>query len=184
MKRKTILGVTVFVLLVAVALRTQRNARRDLEYKIASVRITERFVDGYPERYSRWIPLAGYQAESGIAVDWIVSTSADPSRSPFTLTLRSNSTAATTWETEAKQSIALIADGRRYELKSLRSLGSIDAPATLMVCEGPSSTLAAVAGAKTAMVEFGDKRYELGDRGLANCRELLWRSRAAAKTMR
>jgi hypothetical protein len=46
---------------------------------------------------------------------------------------------------------------------------------------GLRSILEALTAATKAEIEFGGKRYDMGEQGLANCRELLKRSEGTAK---
>jgi hypothetical protein len=62
-------------------------------------------------------------------------------------------------------------------LKPLQAVVNDAGDSVTMVSVGGSwSILQALAGAKSAEIEFGGKRYELSDVALANCRELLKRS--------
>jgi hypothetical protein len=65
--------------------------------------------------------------------------------------------------------------------------GLVDDDGTLVMhvsVGGPRSILEAIVVAKKAEIEFGGKRYDLGERRLANCRELLKRSEAGQKKWR
>jgi len=115
-------------------------------------------------------------------VDWLVSAHADPAMPEFVLVLRKTSRTHKALEVEAKSQTAFVVLGKGCEMKPYRaSLNADEQTIETFQWGGPRSILEAVAGAKSAEIEFGGKRYYVAERGMANCWELLRRSEAAAK---
>jgi hypothetical protein len=175
MNRKVLSLVIASVFVVGwIALRTQGNALRDLERERGYASVEQGTVNGFSQWYSRHVPLT---TEPGRAVECFAAISADPSRLPFALVFRNAGGSQEAWEASAKKPVAIFADGRRYEMKPFQALVSEDGTSVIQVSVvGPRPILEAVADVKAAAIEFGGKRYDLDERGLANCRELLRRS--------
>jgi len=183
MKRTALLAaIGVGFVFAATLFISKGNARGRKVTESTTARITETTVHGHAEFYGRWMPLAGYQGGSGDYVDWVASASADPKKAEFTISLRKGPPSRDSWEEETKSPVALIVDGRRFNLKARTEvIGKDRMPRSHLNCEGNRSVLAEVAAATSAEIEFGGKRYDLGEQGLANFRELLRQSDAAAK---
>ena len=115
-------------------------------------------------------------------IDWCATAYSDPSKPPFVLTFRNVLSPRETWETDAKKPAAFIVDGKRHELKPDQIVaGENDLSPVMVRYGGDRSIFEAVADAKSVEIEFGGKARNTGDRGLANCRELLKQSEMKAK---
>jgi hypothetical protein len=179
MKRNAILWTVGGIgVLAFIALRTQQNARRDMERERAYASILMRTMTGFPEWYSQAVPLSA--ADRGVT--WSASVFADHSRPEFSLVFANEGEPRETWEADAKKPVAVIADGRRYSMKPFQSLVSDDGDSVTQVSVvGSRSILEAVVTAKKAEIEFDVKLYALDAQGMPNCRELLKRSGADAR---
>ena len=183
-------GITYVLLLVVgavialciVAVRTQRNARRTMERERRYAEILEQTTDGHVEHYTSAIELTPAPTTPHDRIDWFATVYADPSKPPFVVTFRNVLSPRETWDTDARKPSAFIVDGKRYELKPYQVVAGENDKSPLMVrYGGPRSILEAVAGAMSVQIEFGGKARDVGERGLANCRELLRRSEGAKK---
>jgi hypothetical protein len=86
------------------------------------------------------------------------------------------------WLTAMQKPAAIVVDGIFYRMSPYQATAAQGGKAAVMVSfSGRMSIAAALAGAKSAAIEFGGKRYDLGDCGIANCRELLRRSKTAER---
>lgn len=178
MSRKTLFGISaVGVVLALIAYFIWCFPRQSDGQGVGLLRITKRTVGGQVEFHSQWAPLSSYHAVPGEYVEWVVSVAADPSKPEFTITFRRGPPEHRSWEEEVKQPAALIVDGRRLELKPNREVLIREKRAwALFNCEGKRSDLAELAAAKSAEIEFGGQRYDLGEQGLAICRGLFRRT--------
>ena len=185
MNRKPILWAVIVLAVGFVVFRTQRNARREMEQERGFVEIIERTEGGHEEHHTRVIALTPLSPAPTDRIDWFASAYSDPSKPPFVVTFRRVLVPLETWKAAGKKPAALVADGKRYALNPYQAVADEGEESPVMVrLSGPRSILEAIAGAKSAEIEFGGKVRDLGERGLANCRELLKRSEGTAKERR
>jgi hypothetical protein len=176
MNRKPILWAVIVLAVGFVVFRTQRSERRELEKQRGFATISERTEGGHAEWYSPRIRLPGRN------VEWSAVVFADPSKPPFSLLFAKAGEQRETWEADAKMPVAIIADGRRYDMKPFQAVVSDDGDSVTHVSVvGSRSILEAGVAASKAEIEFGGKLYAFDAQGMANCRELLKRSEGKAK---
>jgi hypothetical protein len=162
-----------------IALRTQGNARREIERQRGYIEILERTEGGHAEHYTRILPLVEGFTKAGERIDWYAATYADPAKPQFALAFRNIAEPKDDWEAAAKKPVAIIVDGNRHAMKPFQAVANEDGKGVTMVSVGgPRSILAALVSAKSAEIEFGGRRFSLSEKALANCRELLKRSEA------
>jgi hypothetical protein len=183
MNRKGLTLVVAGVFVIGwIALRTQGNARREIEQERGYVEILERTEGGHAEQYTRILPLAEGFTKAGERIDWYAATYADPAKPQFAFAFRNVAEPKDDWQAAAKEPLALWVDGRRHEMKPYQALvGDDGAKVTMASVGGSRSILQALDRAKAAEIEFGGRRSSLDGKALANCRELLKRSEGKAK---
>jgi hypothetical protein len=182
MNHKPILWAVIVLDVGFIVFRTQRNARRDIEQERGRVEILERTEGGHAEHYTGVLPLVEGFTKAGERIVWYATTYADPAKPQFALAFRNVAEPKDNWQAAAKQPIALWVENRRHELKPYQAMVSEDdKDVTMVSVGGPRSILEAIVAATKAEIEFGGKRYDIDERGTANCRELLNRSEAKAK---
>jgi hypothetical protein len=123
MKTNTILWAAGAVIVLAVVvLRTQRNARRELEQERGYVEILEWIEGGHAEHYTRILPLVEGNSKKGERISWYAAAFADPVKPKFALNFRNVAELRDEWGKAAKQPIALWVEDRRYQLKPYQAL--------------------------------------------------------------
>lgn len=176
MKRQTLyLLAGVFVVLVL--LLRPDNASR---YGYSSVH--ERRIDGYTEFFAPWMPLSGYDASQGDSVQWAATMNTAPDKPAFVIVLRNNHPTRDRWEAEAKQPMAIIVNGDRIEMTPFKAEFDPEGETVSIVSwGGPAALRAGVSAAKKLEIEFGSKRYDLGETGLSVCKAMFLKFAAATK---